>query len=101
MLPLFPPLKTWVFGGQTCGYAAEAGGSGEGLLSVWGAFHCALRRSSGCQRRKEDGASIAWKTLTELHSTVKPSLFGDLQAKVPERILPTSQGSSAFDNLLC
>ena len=76
-------------------------GSGEGPPSVWGAFHCALQRSSSCQRRKEDGAFIAWKTQTELQTTVKPSLFGELQAKVHERILHTSQGSSAFDNLIC
>ena len=74
---------------------------GEGPLSVWGAFHCTHQCSSVCQSLKEEGAFTAWKTLTELHSTVKPSLFSNLQAKVPECILPTSQGSSAFDNLFC
>lgn len=63
-------------------------GSREGPPSMWGAFHCAHQPSSGCQSQKEDGAVIAWKTLTEVHSTVKPSLLGDLQAKVPERIYP-------------
>lgn len=77
-------------------------GSGEGPPGVRGAFHSLIGPHLVAKvNGKEDGASTAWKTLNELHPTVKPSRSATFQAKVPERIPPTSQGGSAFGSLFC
>ena len=53
MLPLFLPLKAWVFGGQTCGYAAEAGGERGRTSQCVGCFP--LRASALFQLPASEG----------------------------------------------